>query len=70
MHPMPTKQAKNSDRPLTDVEAKEVKLSIARGYKALKLDPKKASSEKTQEAIQKMIDPVFFTEQEGVVENG
>jgi hypothetical protein len=57
---MPTKQPKNSDRPLTEVEAKDVKLSIARGYKALKLDPKKTTTAKTQEAIQKVIDPIFL----------
>lgn len=52
------KKLKGSDRPLTAAEAKDVRLSIARGYKALKLDPKKASPEKVQEAILKLIDPI------------
>jgi hypothetical protein len=57
---MPRKKTKNFDRPLSASEAKDVRLSIARAYKTLKLDAKKATAEKTQKAIQKVIDPIFL----------
>lgn len=49
---------KKSDRALTDSETKDVRLSIARAYKALKLDPKRATVQEVQKAILKIIDPI------------
>jgi hypothetical protein len=54
---MPKTKPKNSDRPLTAAEAKDIRLSIARGYKHLKLNPH-TSAEKVQEAICAAIDAV------------
>jgi hypothetical protein len=54
---MPKTKPKNSDRPLTAAEAKDIRLSIARGYKQLKLKPH-TSAEKVQEAICAAIDAV------------
>lgn len=54
---MPKAKSKNSDRPLTPDEAKEVRESTARGYKDLKLKPS-ASPEKIQEAICAAIDSI------------
>lgn len=54
---MPKTKPKNSDRPLTDEEAKEIRLSVARGYKLLKLKPG-TPAEKVQQAICTAIDAV------------
>jgi hypothetical protein len=55
---MPKTRSENSDRPLTTAEAKDIRLSIARGYKQLKLDPESASAEVVQKAICAAIDAV------------
>src|SRR4051794_2123106 len=54
---MPKTKSKNSDRPLTAAEAKDIRLSVARGYKHLKLKPD-TSAEKVQEAICAAIDAI------------
>jgi len=54
---MPKIKQKNSDRPLTAAEAKDIRQSVARGYKFLKLKPE-TPVEKVQEAICKAIDAV------------
>src|SRR5512138_2469089 len=54
---MPKTKPKNSDRPLTAAEAKEIRQSVARGYKLLKVKPG-TPAEKVQEAICKAIDAV------------
>ena len=54
---MPKAKSKNSDRPLTESEAKDIRLSVARGYKHLKLKPD-TSPEKVQEAIYAAIDGI------------
>lgn len=55
---MPTKPAKNSDRPLKPAEEKGVRAAIAEGYKHLKLDPATATSEQVQEALYKEVDRI------------
>jgi hypothetical protein len=55
---MPKKKSQNSDRPLTAVEEKDIRLSIARGYKHLKLKPGRATAEDVQKAICAAIDAV------------
>src|SRR5712692_5753420 len=55
---MPKKNSKNSDRPLTADEEKDIRLSIVRGYKHLKLRPKCATAEQTQKAMCAVIDAV------------
>ena len=57
---MPKKKSKNSDRPLTPEEEKDIRLSVVRGYKLLKLKPKSATAEQVQEAMCKVIDAVFL----------
>jgi|SRR6266850_1121080 len=54
---MPKIKSKNSDRPLTAAESKDIRLSIQRGYKHLKLKPA-MSAEKVQKAICAAIDAV------------
>lgn len=54
---MPKTKSKNSDRPLAGAEAKDIRLSVARGYKFLKLKPG-ASAEKVQKAICAAIDAI------------
>jgi hypothetical protein len=55
--PPPPPKAKVAERPLKASEKKDVELSIARGYEALKLKPK-TPADKTQSAIRKYIDSV------------
>lgn len=55
---MQKKKSKNSDRPLTAAEEKDIRLSVARGYKHLKLKPESASAEDIQKAICDAIDAV------------
>ena len=57
---MPKTKSKNSDRPLTASEAKDIRLSVVRGYKLLRLKPGSATPEQVQEAICKVIDGVFL----------
>jgi len=54
---MPKTKSKHSDRPLTASEAKDLCLSVPRGYKHLKLKPD-TSAEKIQEAIRAAIDAI------------
>jgi hypothetical protein len=54
---MPKTKPKNSDRSLTAAEAKDIRQSVARGYKFLKLKPE-TSAEQVQEAIYAAIDAV------------
>ena len=54
---MPKAKSKNSDRPLTAAEAKDIRQSVTRGYKFLKLKPE-ASAEQVQDAIYAAIDAV------------
>lgn len=57
---MPKKKSKNSDRPLTPEEERDIRLSVRRGYKLLKLKPESATAEQVQEAMCKVIDAVFL----------
>jgi hypothetical protein len=50
-------KSKNSDRPLTAAEEKDIRLSVSRGYKHLKLKPG-TPVEKVQKAIRDTIDAV------------
>ena len=54
---------KMSDRPLNAKEQRDIDLSIKRGYKYLKLDPK-SSPKKTQEAMLQAIDAIVAREEE------
>src|SRR4051794_8195534 len=57
---MSQKKSKSSDRPLTPEEEKDIRLSVVRGYKLLKLKPENATTEQVQKAICKVIDDVFL----------
>jgi hypothetical protein len=50
-----------TERPLQPVEEEDIQISIKRGYKYLKLDPRKTSAEKAQAAIAHALDEVFLS---------
>jgi hypothetical protein len=58
--PPKAKTKTNSDRPLTASEQKDIDLSVARGYKQLKLNPETTTPEQAQQAIHEAVDEVFL----------